>query len=142
MGFTGILDGRGVHIGYKMGTVTSYIKMNSDETKAYFGELSADLCAGKHLTFIYKNIIQYQYVGDAKSPLLPAINSKKTYEKRLCVRTGTNTSIFFSNLDYKKLLSNTIQSISIELRTETKRMVPFLGTGKVISTLQFKKFSD
>ena len=43
--------------------------MKSDETKAYFGEFPADLCAGKHLIFIYTNIIEYQYVGDAKAPL-------------------------------------------------------------------------
>ena len=70
MGFTEIPDGRGVHIGYKMGTVTSNKSMKSDETKAYFGEFPADLCAGKHLIFIYANIIGYQYVGDAKAPLL------------------------------------------------------------------------
>ena len=50
--------------------------------------------------------------------------------------------LFFSNLDYKKLLSNTIQSIAIELRTETGLLVPFSGTGNVILTLQLKKFSD
>ena len=37
MGFTGIPDGRGVHIGYKMDSVTSNRLMKSDETKAYFG---------------------------------------------------------------------------------------------------------
>ena len=44
VGLTGNPDGRGVHIGYKMGTVTSNKLMKSDETKAYFGELPADLC--------------------------------------------------------------------------------------------------
>ena len=60
VGFTRIPDGRGVHIGYKMGTVTSNKLMKSDETKAYFGELPADLCAGKHLILIYTNVIEYQ----------------------------------------------------------------------------------
>ena len=45
-------------------------------------------------------------------------------------------------MDYKKLLTNTIQSISIELRTETGDLVPFSGTGKILLTLQFKKFSS
>ena len=48
--------------------------------------------------------------------------------------------IVFTNSDYKKLLTNTIQSISIELRMETGQLVPFSGTGKVFLTLQFKKF--
>ena len=32
--------------------------MKSDDTKAYYGEFPADLCAGKHLNFIYTNIIE------------------------------------------------------------------------------------
>ena len=44
--------------------------MKSDDTKAYYGEFPADLFAGKHLIFIYTNIIECQYVGDAKAPLL------------------------------------------------------------------------
>ena len=60
MGFKGIPDGRRVHIGYKMGTVTSNKLMKSDETKAYFAEFPADLCAGIHLIFIYIKIIEYQ----------------------------------------------------------------------------------
>ena len=76
VGFTGIPDGRGVHIGYKMGTVTSNKLMKKDERKVFFREIPADLCAGKHLIFIYTNIFEYQYVGDAKTPLLRVIDSK------------------------------------------------------------------
>ena len=67
VGFTGIPDGHGVHIGYKMGTATSNKLMKSDEKKAYFGEFAADLCAGKHLIFIDTNFIQYQYLSDANN---------------------------------------------------------------------------
>ena len=48
--------------------------MKVDETKAYFGEFPAHICAGKHLLFIYINIIEYQFVGDAKVPLLRVID--------------------------------------------------------------------
>ena len=142
VGFTGIPDKHGVHIGYKMNTATSNKLMKSDETKAFYGEFPADLCAGKHLIFIYTNIIEYQYVGDAKAPLLPVIDSKQRLKNgSVCELESTHRTVF-SNLDYKKLLSNTIQSISIELRTEKGQLVPFSGTGKVILTLQFKKFGD
>ena len=57
VGLTGIPDGRGVHIGYKMGTVTSNKLMKSDETKAFFGEFPADLCAGKHLIFFTQTLL-------------------------------------------------------------------------------------
>ena len=75
VGFTGIPDKHGVNIGYKVNTATSNKLMRSDETKAYNGEFSAGLGAGKHLIFIYKNFIDYQYVADAKEPLLRVIDS-------------------------------------------------------------------
>ena len=67
LGFEGVPDGNGIHIGYKMNTTADKL-MKSDDTKAYYGELPADLLAGKHLIFVYANIIEYQYVGDAKAP--------------------------------------------------------------------------
>ena len=105
VGFTGIPDGRGVHISYKMGTVTSNKLMKSDEKKVYFREFPADLCAGKHLIFIYTNIIQYQYVGDAKAPLLFVIDSKQRLKNgSACELEPAHRIVFFSKLDYKKLL--------------------------------------
>ena len=115
--------------------------MKSDETKAYYGELPADLLAGKHLIFVNANIIECQCVGDAKALLLRVIVSKQRLKSgSVCEVEPTHRTVF-SNLDYKKLLTNTIQSISVELRTETGDLVPFSGTEKVLLTLQFKKFS-
>ena len=116
--------------------------MKSDDTKAYYGEFPTDLCAGKHLIFIYNNVIEYQYVGDTKASLLRVIDSKQRLKNGSVSELEPTHRIVFTNLDYKKLLTNTIQSISIELRTETGQLVPFAGTGNVILTLQFKKFSS
>ena len=142
MGFTGIPDKHGVHTGYKMNTATSNKLMKSDETKAYFGKFPADLCTGKHLIFIYTNIIEYQYVGDAKAPLLCVIDSKQRLKNGSVCELEPTHRIVFQIWTIKKLLSNTIQSFSIELRTVTGLLVPFSGTGKVILTLRFKKFGD
>ena len=109
----------------------------NDDTKAYYGDFPADLCAGKHLIFIYTNIIEYQYVGDAKAPLLRIIDSKQRLKNGSVGELEPTHRIVFTHLDYKKLLSNTIQSISIELRTEAGQLIPFSRTGKVILTLQF-----
>ena len=141
IGFKGTPDGRGTHIGYKMDTIANKL-MKKDDNKAFMGDFPADLCAGKHLIFIYTNIIEYQYVGDAKAPLLRVIDSKQRLKNGSVCELEPTHRIVFSHLDYKKLLSNTIQSISIELRTETGQLVPFSGTGKVILTLQFKKFGE
>ena len=97
--------------------------------KAYYGEVPADLCAGRYIIFIYTKIIEYQYVGDAKAPLTRVIDSKQRLENGSVCELEPTHRIVFSNLEYKKLLANTIQSISIELRTETGQLVvPFSGT--------------
>ena len=114
--------------------------MQKDDTKAFMGNFPADFCAGK--PFFYTNIIEYQCVEDAKAPLLRVIDSKQRLKNGSVCKLEPTHRIVFSNLDYKKLLSNTIQSISIELRTETGQLVPFSGTGKIILTLQFKKFGE
>ena len=141
IGFKGVPDGRGTHIGYKMDTTANKL-MKKDETKAFMVDFLADLCAGKHLIFVYTNIIEYQYVGDAKAPLLRVIDSKQRFKNGSVFELEPTHRIDFSNLDYKKLLSITIQSISVELRTETGQLVSFSGTGKVILMLQFKKFGE
>ena len=139
LGFKAVPDGNGIHIGYKINSTADKL-MKSDEMKAYFGELPADLLAGKHLIFVYANIIEYQYVVDAKAPLLRVIDSKQRLKNGSVCELEPTHGINFSNLVYKKLLTNTIQSLSIELRTETGDLVPFSGTGKVLLTLQFKVF--
>ena len=81
-------------------------------------------------------------MGDANVPLLRVIDSKQRLKNGSVCEVAPTHRIVFSNLDYKNLLTNTIQSISIELRKETGNLVPFLGTRKVLLTLQFKKFSS
>ena len=94
VGFTGLPDKHDVHIGYKMNTV------KSDETKAYYGEFPDDLCLEKLLIFIYTNIIEYQYVGDARAPLLRVIDSKQRLKNgSVCDLEQTHRKAFFSNLD-------------------------------------------
>ena len=101
IGFEGIPDGNGIHIGYKMNPNENRL-MKSDDTKAYYGEFPADLCAGKHLIFIYTNIIEYQYVGDTKAPLLRVIDSKQRLKNGSVCELEPTHRIVFTNLDYKK----------------------------------------
>ena len=56
IGFEGIPDGNEIHIGYKMSPNGNRL-MKIDDAKAYYGEFLADICAGKHLIFIYTNRI-------------------------------------------------------------------------------------
>ena len=95
IGFKGVPDGRGTHIGYKMDTTANKL-MKKDDTKAFMGDFPADLSAGKHLIFIYTNITKYQYVGDAKTLLLRVIDSKQRLKNgSVCELEPTHRIVFF-----------------------------------------------
>ena len=75
MGFKGIADKDGKHLGYKMYPTASRL-IKCYDTRAYYCEFPADFCAGKHLIFVCIKIIENKYVGDVKAPLLRVIDSK------------------------------------------------------------------
>ena len=82
-------------------------------------------------------------MGDTKAPLLRVIDTNRRVKNGYACSIESNHRKVFSNLDYKKLLVNNIQSIAVNLRTETSRLVPFAGGGgNVVLTLKFQKFSD
>ena len=139
LGFNSIHDGSGYHIGYKMLDTFENLTMADDE-RTFAGDYPFDLSAGKQLIFIYVNIIVYQYVGDTKAPIIRVIDSKQRLKYGSPCEFEPTHRIVFSNLEYKKLLSKNFQSIEIQLRTETGQLVPFAGTGRVILTLNLKKF--
>ena len=114
------------------------LTMADDEEKTFVGDYPFDLSAGKQLIFNYVNIIEYQYVGDTKAPLIRVIDSKQRLKNGSPCDIEPTHRIVSSNLEYNKLLSKNFQSIEIQLRTETGQLVPFAGTGKVILTLNFK----
>ena len=99
-----------------------------------------DLSSGTSLIFVYNDIIQNQTNGDAKAPLLHVIDSNRRINNGSACSIEPNHRKNFTNLDYKKLFTSSVQSISVQLRTETGRLVPFAGTGKVVLTLKFKRF--
>ena len=98
IGFSGIPDGSGVHIGYKMKSATSNNQMKSDETAAYYGEFPVDLCSGKHITFIFTKIIEYQYVGDTSAIKAAEIARRKNLvrESAECTFYGKVAVDFFT----------------------------------------------
>ena len=124
IGFPGIPDGSGVHIGYKMKSATSNRLMKTDETAAYYGEFAVDLCSGKHLFFIYTNIIEYQYVGDTKAPLLRVIDSKQRLKNGVCELEPTHR-IVFSNLDYKNSYQTLYNQYRLSFAPKRKNWFPF-----------------
>ena len=98
------------------------------------------MTSGTQLMFIYLDIIYYQIVGDTKAPLLRVIDSNRRVKNGNVCLIEPNHRKVFSNLDYKKLLVNNIQSIGVNLQTKTGRLNPFAGGGgKIVLTLKFQK---
>ena len=126
-----------VHIGYKR----NFEKAAPNSPNRHFGIFPVDITCGSQLNFVYIDIIEYQHVGDSRVTILKIIES----ERRL--RNGSLNTVApvhhktFPNLDYKRLLSNNIQSIKVELRSETGKLIPFTGIGKVVVSLKFQRTS-
>ena len=76
-------------------------------------------------------MIQYQTVGDAKAQLLRVIDSNRRIKNGSACSIEPNHQKTFTNLDYKKLFTSSVQSILVQLRTETGRLVPFAGMVKL-----------
>ena len=122
-----------VHIGYK----TNFRNGTPNTLNRHFGIFPVDITCGSQLIFVYLDIIEYQHLGDSSAPILKIIES----ERRL--RNGSLNTVApihhktYTNLEYKRLLSNNIQSIKVELRSETGKLIPFTGIGKVVISLKF-----
>ena len=135
LGFEGVPDAGGIHIGYKMNT------MSNHSSRSFTADYPVDLAAGTELMFIYIDLIEYQYLGDTKAPLLRIIDTNRRMKNGTVCHIEPNHRKVFSNLQYKKLLTKNIQTAEVQLRTETGHLVPFTGTGKVVVALNFKKFN-
>ncbi len=101
-----------------------------------------DLLGGQSSLLIYTDIITHQFVGDTEAPLLSFVPFD--------IKQKTNGTLFadrqtkFYRLhpyDYKDLLSGTINSIKIDIRSETGHLFPFSSRsgGRTIVKLKFRK---
>ena len=134
LGFKGVPDpNRG---GFFLGNNDRIEKMVQPITSDY----PSDITTGTNMFFLNTNIIEHQHVAGVKSPLLRIIeNTKQLSDGKLQV-TSTTSHKSFTELQFKKLITSTIEEIQIELVTATGKKVPFVGTGRVAITLKFRKF--
>ena len=98
LGFKGIRDGTGYHIGYKE---SSHIH-STLTSQNLISDYPVDISAGTQMMFIYLDIINYQMVGDTKAPLLRVIDTNRRVKNGYVCSLEPNRRKVFSNLDYKK----------------------------------------
>ena len=126
-----------VHIGYRKDLINGAL----NSPNRHFVIFPVDITCASQLIFVYFDIIEYQHVGDSRAPIVKIIG----LERRL--RNGSLNTVapihhkIYTNLDYKRLLSNKIQSIRVELRSETGKLIPFTGIDKVVISLKFQRTS-
>ena len=131
LGFQGEETAIGIHIGNE----------RFENDRLIEADYPTDLISGINLMFVYTDLIEYQNTGDVKAPILRIIDSGKRVQNSKLLKPQNLERRSFVDLQYKKLLTQNFQTISIQLRTETGSLVPFFGTGQVVLTLKFKKFS-
>ena len=81
--------------------------------------------------YIYTDIIKYQLVGDLESPLLGVLPVKGEYKEQ--------AFWYFSPPYYVPLNQSELDTINIQLRTDTGDPFPLHPNGKVIVRLHFRR---
>lgn len=98
-----------------------------------FGDISMydpSVVANSATLFVYSDIVEHQFVGDTKAPLLRT--------SPLCDKSRDVKALTFQRPFYLTVKKNYINSIRIELRNDAGELVHF-QTGKSILVLHFRK---
>ena len=88
-----------------------------------------------HSILLYTDFINSNILGDSKVPNLKTFAIEKTEESGIRSKT-------FMQLDFRRVLKHSIHSISVELRSPTGELIPFLSCGYTRLNLLFKKVKD
>ena len=90
----------------------------------------ADINGGFSSMYVYSDIVDVQFVGDVKVPLLRIVNIEGEY--------GKNIHASFRNLQYVPVKVNSFESIEIHIKNDRDESVSF-ASGKSIATLHFRQ---
>ena len=108
----------------------------------HYTQYSCDIIR-KNSLMIYSDIIEYNIVGDTKTPLLRCIPFISKVKNGDILFKGQYMNYqSFTNLQFKKLLKNSFHSIKIELRDTTGQKILFVSVGITRVVLLFRKISD
>ena len=96
-----------------------------------------------HSLMIYSHIVEYNIVGDTKTPLLRCFPFTSKLKGGEIITTGQYMNYpTFSNLQFRPLLENSFHSIHIDLRDPSGEKIPFLSVGITRFVLMFRKASN
>ena len=96
-----------------------------------------------HSLMIYTDLIEYNIVGDTKSPLLRCFPFFSKHKSGDIITTGQYMNFqTFSNLQFRPLLKNSFHNIHIDLRDTSGEKIPFVSVGITRLVLMFRKASN
>ena len=96
-----------------------------------------------HSMMIYSNLVEYNIVGDTKTPLLRCFPSISKLKGGDIITTGQYMNYqTFSNPQLRPLLKNFFHSIHIDLRDTSAEKIPFVSVGITRLVLTFRKVSN
>ncbi|MED5363039.1 MAG: chromo domain-containing protein, partial [Bacteroidota bacterium] len=90
----------------------------------------ADVNAGLYSLYVYCDIAEAQLVGDTEVPLLRIVPTEGQH--------GDMVTKTFQNLQYLSIAKKRIDTIEVNIKTDTGEKVPF-ESGKLITTLHFRR---
>ena len=80
--------------------------------------------------YVYTDIVDAQFVGDVKVPLLRIVNIDGEY--------GRNVQASFRNLQYVPVKVNSFETVEVNIKNDRNENVSF-ESGKSIVTLHFRQ---
>ena len=98
-----------------------------------------DLTVGTNMVSVNTNIIEHQHTAGVMSSLSGIIEKTKQVQDGKLLITSTTTHNVFTEPQFKKLITSTIEEIQTELMSITGQKVPFVGSGLVTLSLKFRK---
>ena len=99
-------------------------------SKTTTGDRQLDLEYGFHDLFVYCDLIQSQYVGDALVPLLRIVPVEGEVGQRVCKS--------FVSPQYVPVSRKQFETVEVDIKTDTGESVPF-KFGRVLLTLHFRQ---
>jgi hypothetical protein len=118
-------------LGLKPGVSIEAVNSSDEhrDTHITYAPFQADINGGFYTLYVYTDIIECQTVGDVHVPLLGTIHIEGETNKVVSVR--------YDKSHYVRLNKNSINEITIEIKDDLNRDVPFTY-GKVVSKLHFR----
>ena len=98
--------------------------------KTTYGSFPVDVHKGFSTFYVYTDIVQSQYVGDAHAPLLRTVDVDHS-------KVGGTVCRTYNSPHYVPVKVRDIETIKVDIRLDSGELVPF-ESGQVISKVHFR----